>query len=162
MSIVAARVDNRLLHGIVATQWVPEFHPKRLMIIDDEYADDPVKKSAMKMARPAGVSISIIAREVAYANFAAGKYDTQALFVIVRDPQIVLDLIERGQKVPRLTVGGTVNPKEGDKATQVSRRAYVWDDQVPVYSKIQASGCPITVQYVPADKCVELSSLVSL
>ena len=35
MSIIAARIDNRLLHGIVATQWVPEFRPQRLMVIDD-------------------------------------------------------------------------------------------------------------------------------
>ena len=33
MSIIAARIDNRLLHGIVATQWVPEFRPQRLMAV---------------------------------------------------------------------------------------------------------------------------------
>lgn len=86
MSIIAARIDNRLLHGIVATQWVPEFHPQRLMIIDDEYANDPTKKAGMRMAKPAGVALSIINRETAYANFAAGKYDGHTVFVVVRDP----------------------------------------------------------------------------
>lgn len=162
MSIIAARIDNRLLHGIVATQWVPEFRPQRLMIIDDEYANDPTKKAGMRMAKPAGVALSIISRETAYANFAAGKYDDHTVFVVVRDPQVILDLQEAGQAVPRLTVGGTVDPPVGGGATQVSRRAYVLDSQVPVYSAIAGHGCDITVQYVCADKCEPLSKYVSL
>ena len=121
MSIIAARIDNRLLHGIVATQWVPEFHPQRLMIIDDEYANDPTKKAGMRMAKPAGVALSIISRETAYANFAAGKYDDHTVFVVVREPQVVLDLQEAGQKVPRLTVGGTVEYVCADKCEPLSK-----------------------------------------
>lgn len=162
MSIIAARIDNRLLHGIVATQWVPEFKPQRLMIIDDVYANDPTKKAGMRMAKPAGVALSIIDRDKAYANFAAGKYDDHTVFVVVRDPQIILDLQEAGQKVPRLTVGGTVDPEPGVAATQVSRRAYVLDSQVPVYSAISGNGCDVTVQYVCADNCEPLSKYVSL
>ena len=60
MSIVAARIDNRLLHGIVATQWVPQYRPQRVMVVDDEYAGNPTKKAGMKMAKPAGIALSII------------------------------------------------------------------------------------------------------
>lgn len=162
MSIKAARIDNRLLHGIVATQWVPEIKPQRLMIIDDEYADDPTKKASMRMAKPAGVALSIINRQTAYANFAAGKYDDHTVFLVVRDPKIVLDLLEAGQTVPTLTVGGTVDPAEGVGATQVSRRAYVTDDEVGVYRAIAAHGTSITVQYVCADKSEPLSKYVQL
>ena len=60
MSIIAARIDNRLLHGIVATQWVPEFRPQRLMVIDDIVANDPTKRKAPAVAEvrhgPAGVA----------------------------------------------------------------------------------------------------------
>lgn len=162
MSIVAARIDNRLLHGIVATQWVPEIRPQRVMIIDDEYADDPTKKAGMRMAKPAGVALSIINRKTAYANFAAGKYDDHTVFLIVRDPQVVCDLQEAGQKVPRLTVGGTVDPTPGEEATQVSRRAYVTAAQQRVYAAIASRGTDITVQYVCADKCEPLSKFVTL
>lgn len=162
MSIIAARIDNRLLHGIVATQWVPEFKPQRLMIIDDEVADNPTKKAAMRMAKPAGVALSIINRETALANFAAGKYDDHSVFVVARDPQTILDLQEAGQTVPRLTLGATVAPAPGESATPVGVRAHVWDSQVPVYSAIAAKGCDITVQYVCADKCEPLSKYITL
>ena len=73
MSIVAARIDNRLLHGIVANQWVPQYRPQRLMVIDDEYANDPTKKAAMRMAKPSGVALSIISEETALAELHGGQ-----------------------------------------------------------------------------------------
>lgn len=46
--------------------------------------------------------------------------------------------------------------------TQVSRRAYVLDNEVPVYSSIAAHGTSINIQYVPADKDEPLSKYVNL
>ena len=54
MGITLARIDNRLLHGIVATQWAPISNCTRLMVIDDKVAADPVLKESMKLARPVG------------------------------------------------------------------------------------------------------------
>ena len=150
MSIIAARIDNRLLHGIVATQWVPEFRPQRLMVIDDIVANDPTKKAAMRMAKPSGVALSIINKETALTNYRAGKYDDHTVFIVARDPQTILD------------VGGTVFPEEGSDAVQVSSRAYVTKDELPAYRAIAGTGCDITVRYVPADKPVELSSIITL
>lgn len=162
MSVIAARIDNRLLHGIVATQWVPELKPQRLMVIDDEYANDPTKKAGMRMAKPAGVALSIISRETALTNFAAGKYDDHTVFVIARDPQTILDVVKAGQTIPKLYVGGTVAPADESAAKQVSRRAWVLDSQVPVYQELAQSGCDLVVQYVPADKPEALSAQISL
>lgn len=162
LSIIAARIDNRLLHGIVATQWVPRVKPQRVMVIDDEYAGDPTKKAGMRMAKPAGVALSIISEQTARDHFREGKYDDHTVFVIVRDPRIILQLEEDGQKVPRLTIGGTVSPQEGQAAIQVSRRAYVLDTDVSVYSSIAANGTSINVQYVPADKDEPLDKFINL
>ena len=156
MSIIAARIGNRLLHGIVATQWVPEFRPQRLMVIDDIVANDPTKKAAMRMA------LSIINKETALTNYRAGKYDDHTIFIVARDPQTILDVIQTGQVVPTLVVGGTVFPEEGSDAVQVSSRAYVTKDELPAYRAIAGTGCDITVRYVPADKPVELSSIITL
>ncbi len=162
MSIVAGRIDNRLLHGIVATQWFSEIKPQRIMVIDDEYANDPNKKAGMRMAKPAGSALSIITHETAFANFRAGKYDEHTVFVIARDPQTFLSLQELGQTIPVLCVGGTLAPVEGVQSTQVSHRAYVTDQEVPIYAQIAAGGTKIEVRYVPADKSEPLSKYVHL
>lgn len=162
MSIIAGRIDNRLLHGIVATQWNAELKPQRIMVIDDEVATSEVKKGSMRMAKPAGAALSIITHETALANFKAGKYDGHTVFVIARKPQTFVDIIEAGQKLPKLILGGTVVPAEGEAATQVSRRAYVLDEDVPAYQAIAASGTDIEIRFVPADKAERLSDHIAL
>ena len=86
MGITLARIDNRLLHGIVATQWAGRSGAQRIMIIDDGVANNELTKASMKLARPTGMAISIITLEKALTNFKAGKYDDHNVFVIVKSP----------------------------------------------------------------------------
>ena len=90
MSVVMARIDNRLLHGIIVTQWAPVSGATRVMVIDDKVAGDEVLKSTMRMARPAGMAVSIISEETALKNFAAGKYNREKVFVIAKEPETIL------------------------------------------------------------------------
>lgn len=73
MSIVMSRVDNRLLHGIIVTQWAPMSKANRVMVIDDSVANNDIQKSSMRLARPAGMAVSIITEETAIANFKKGN-----------------------------------------------------------------------------------------
>ena len=50
MGIVLARIDNRLLHGIVATQWAGRSGAQRIMIIDDTVANNELTKASMKLS----------------------------------------------------------------------------------------------------------------
>lgn len=163
MGIIAGRIDNRLLHGIVATMWVPELHPQRVMVIDDGVAGDPAKKAAMKMSRPStGCALSIIDHETAYKNFKAGKYDGHTVLVIARDPKTFEDLIELGQTVPELVVGGTADLEGTPGTIKVSRRASIPEADVDVYRKIASSGTKIEVRYVPSEHPEPLSKFVDL
>ena len=47
MGITLARIDNRLLHGIVATQWAGRSGAQRIMIIDDGVANNELTKASM-------------------------------------------------------------------------------------------------------------------
>ena len=108
MGIVLARIDNRLLHGIVATQWAGRSGAQRIMIIDDTVANNELTKASMKLARPTGMAISIITEETALNNFKAGKYNDHTVFVLVKRPGTLVKLSEIGVKIPELVIGGTV------------------------------------------------------
>lgn len=162
MSIISARVDNRLLHGIVATQWAPFIGAQRVMVIDDHIANNPTLKSGMQMGKPAGTALSIINEETAYKNFAAGKYNGHSVFVLVQDPKILVNLVKQGEKVPVVVVGGTVTPADGVEAVQVSRRAFVTKEQEKDYRELAAAGANILVQYLPKDKEEPLGKFIQL
>lgn len=144
MSVVMARIDNRLLHGIIVTQWAPVSGATRVMVIDDKVAGDEVLKSTMRMARPAGMAVSIISEETALKNFAAGKYNREKVFVIAKEPETILHLVESGIELPSLIVGGSL----------------VKEDGVQSYKALIARGVKVTAQFVPADKPVSVADLI--
>ena len=157
MSVVMARIDNRLLHGIIVTQWAPVSGATRVMVIDDKVAGDEVLKSTMRMARPAGMAVSIISEQTALKNFAAGKYDREKVFVIAKEPETMLRLVESGVELPSLVVGGSLVKEDGIQLTQ---RAYASAENVQSYKALIARGVKVTAQFVPADKPVSVADLI--
>lgn len=154
MSVVLARIDNRLLHGIIVTQWAPESGSNRVMVIDDATANDPISKATMKMARPAGNAISIITEEKALTNFKSGKYDPEKLLVLAKEPKTFLDLVNRGVKITKLIIGGTTARENG---IELSKRAFADKDEVADYEALLDAGVELVSQYVPADKEVNVT-----
>ena len=50
---VLARIDSRLLHGQVATGWIPAMKPDRVIVVSDSVAKDDLRKSMIREAAPA-------------------------------------------------------------------------------------------------------------
>ena len=160
MGIVLARIDNRLLHGIVATQWAGRSGAQRIMIIDDTVANNELTKASMKLARPTGMAISIITEETALNNFKAGKYNDHTVFVLVKKPETLVKLSDIGVKIPELVIGGTVKPAEGEEAVKLSQRAYAKPDDIEANKKLKAAGTKLYAQYVPADAEVSIDEFL--
>ena len=160
MGIVLARIDNRLLHGIVATQWAGRSGAQRIMIIDDTVANNELTKASMKLARPTGMAISIITEETALNNFKAGKYNDHTVFVLVKKPETLVKLSDIGVKIPELVIGGTVKPAEGEEAVKLSQRAYAKPDDIEADKKLKAAGTKLYAQYVPADAEVSIDEFL--
>ncbi len=62
--IVLVRIDDRLIHGQVMTSWLNYTSANKIMIIDDEVANDAFMKSVLKTCVPANVKL---------ATFTSGK-----------------------------------------------------------------------------------------
>ena len=74
---VHIRIDDRLIHGQVATRWSTGLKVNRIMVIDDAVAANDNEKAILRMAAPAGVNTSILPLEKAVANIKNGNYDGQ-------------------------------------------------------------------------------------
>ena len=44
------RLDDRFIHGQVATTWIRHVAPEALVLVDDEIAADKMRQSLMKMS----------------------------------------------------------------------------------------------------------------
>ncbi|MBP8313613.1 PTS sugar transporter subunit IIB, partial [Clostridium neonatale] len=103
--ITHIRIDDRLIHGQVATMWTNELGATRIMVINDEVANNDMQKSLLRMAAPPNVSTSIITRETAVKNISSGKYKGQKVFIVVKSPLDILYLLNNGLDIKEINVG---------------------------------------------------------
>lgn len=157
MSLVLARVDQRLIHGIVVTQWAGATKAKRLMVVDDEVSKDEIQKSAMRMSKPAGTGMSIIDTETAINNFKAGKYDNHNVFMIVREPSTLVKLAENGVNIPKVNIGIMF---DGEGKKTVKKMVSVSEEEIQDFKKLEAMNIPVTFHYVPGENEESLETYI--
>lgn len=158
MSIIAVRIDGRLIHGQVANLWTTKLNITRIMVVDDEVAKNDIEKSGLKLATPAGVKLSILPIEKAANNILAGKYDSQRLLVIARKPDRLLKLVELGVPLEEINVG---NMSQTDETRSITKSINVVDQDVEVFKQLNDKGVRLVAQMVPSDKAEDFMSLLN-
>ena len=166
-----SRIPCRIIRGITDEQSVMLLHAAnyfvRSLTVTERAAASRalgVEVERMRAENPelAGVrtediKAAIISEQTALKNFAAGKYDREKVFVIAKEPETMLRLVESGVELPSLVVGGSLVKEDGIQLTQ---RAYASAENVQSYKALIARGVKVTAQFVPADKPVSVADLI--
>lgn len=158
MTIIANRVDGRLIHGQVANLWATKLNITRFLVIDDEVAQSNIDKQSLKLATPSGIRLSVLPIEKAAHNINNGKYDSQRLMVIARKPDRFLQLLEHGVKLDELNVG---NMSQTEETQSLTKSINVTDTDIDVFKKLNDKGLKIVSQMVPNDEAVNFMSLLN-
>lgn len=146
--IAHIRIDDRLIHGQVATRWVSYYSANRIMVIDDQVTSNDVEKNILRMAAPAGVNTSIISTQTAIENISAGKYAGQQVLVLVKHPGVIKKLVDAGLDIKEFNIGNMSNRLE---TTQVKRSISVTHAEKLDILDLINRGIKITARMVPDD-----------
>lgn len=157
MTIIANRIDGRLIHGQVANLWTTTLNISRIMVVDDEVAENAIEKSGLKLATPAGVKLSVLPVAKAAENILAGKYDSQRLLIVAKNPDRFLRLVEAGVPIETLNVG---NMSQTSETRSITRSINVVDEDVAVFNKLHDKGVVLTAQMVPNDPVEDFMKLL--
>ena len=90
MSIVNARVDERLIHGQVAMVLTNTVGATRIAVVNDQALKDETIIAALKISKPAGVKLSILSKAKAVEKFKDGVYDEDKIFLITKNMEYYL------------------------------------------------------------------------
>ncbi|MCO6541068.1 MAG: PTS sugar transporter subunit IIB [Lactobacillus sp.] len=148
MTVVLARIDQRLIHGLIVNQWAQYLKAKRFMVIDDEISKNEVIKNSMRLSKPAGTGMSIIDTEKAINNFTNGKYDNQRVFILVKEPSTLIKLVEYGIDIPKIDLGIMFN-ENGRKP--ITKFVALDEQEKKDLATLKSKGIQIVIQYVPTD-----------
>lgn len=141
------RVDHRLLHGQVALSWFGASHTNCILIANDDVPNDPIKKATIKMAKPTGAKLVIMAIDKAAQQINAGAADKWDMMVIVESIHDAYRLITKLNNKPKeLNLGGT---KSTDKTKKLSAAVYVTENDEKELKELSDLGIKVYIQQVP-------------
>ena len=145
---VHIRIDDRLIHGQVATRWSTGLKVNRIMVIDDAVAANDNEKAILRMAAPAGVNTSILPLGKAVANIQNGNYDGQRVMLIVKSPLTLVKMLEMGVQLLPVNIGNMSN-RPG--TTQYKQSVSMTPEEKAAVDRLLAAGIKVTAQMVPDD-----------
>lgn len=152
------RIDERLIHGQVATMWTNALHLTRLMVIGDDIVKNDIQKTALKTACPHGVHLSILTAKGAARRINSGKYQGQTVLILVKNPGVLRELVDNGVKLPEINVG---NMSTKANSCQVAKSVAVTEEDIENFKYLDQKGCYLYHQMVPAEEKEDFMKLLS-
>ncbi|PFC77232.1 PTS mannose/fructose/sorbose transporter subunit IIB [Bacillus cereus] len=156
--IVHIRVDDRLIHGQVATRWATGLRVNRIMIIDDKVAVNDDEKSILRMAAPAGVNTSILTFEKGLNNVKNGNYKGQRVLLIVKTPEILVQLMNGGLALKEVNVG---NMSSRPGTTQIKKSISMTENEKVAVQQLLSQDVKVTAQMVPEESDASIEGFLN-
>lgn len=155
--IIHVRIDDRMIHGQVATQWSGRLNATRIMVINDSIVNDDMRKTVVRLAAPANVSTSILSRQKALTNIKNGKYKGQRVLLICVSPVDVNYLIDNGLPIKSVNVG---NLAQRDGTERIRPSLNVTPEEKEAFKKLIGRGVEVTVIPTPQSPTVYLKDYI--
>ena len=157
------RLDERMIHGQVATKWSRTLGVDRIIVADDTAAGNEIMQKSLMMAAPATCKTAIVSVEKGIALCNDPRAAALKILLIVSTPQNLLRVAKEVKDIPQINVGnyGRIAPKNGTQQRHTyTKNLYAYADEVAILKEIMATGIPCNVQTIPDDIPQELSKVL--
>ena len=158
LKIVLARVDTRLLHGQVATNWAKSTNPDRIIVVSDSVAKDELRKKLIEQAAPPGVKAHTIPLDKLIEVSKDTRFGGTKALLLFENPQDALYVIEKGVDIKELNIGSMAHSVG---KVLVNNAISMDQKDVDTYKKLNNLGVKFDVRKVTADRPADLFKLIS-
>ena len=154
-NIILTRIDSRLIHGQVATQWCSSISANLILVANDAVASDSFRQGLMDMAAPgyAQTRYWTVQKTIETIHKAS---DSQKIFIVCDNPTDVLKLVEGGVPIKKVNVGN-MHMAEGKR--QVSQIVAIGDEDAAAFRKLHELGVELEIRQVPDKSADDINKL---
>ena len=154
-NILLTRIDNRLIHGQVATQWNSTLGANLILVANDDVAGNKMRQNLMNMAAPTGVATRFFSlqKTIDVIHKASPK---QHIFLVAENPSDVLTLVKGGVPIRKVNIGN-MHMSEGKR--QVGTSVAVDDADVAAFKELQDLGVELEIRRVPSTPAEDINKL---
>lgn len=148
------RIDSRLIHGQVITKWLKVANAKRIIIIDDELANDSFMGDIYRMAAPQGIGVEIYDVNTAVEKWKENEMGEGEILVLFKNVSNCYHAFKNGFPVHCLQIGG-IGSAPG--RTTVFRAISFDKTDVTQLQEIQDTGTEVNIHIIPEESKVSLN-----
>ena len=157
MQIGLARIDDRLIHGQVATRWTKETNVQRIIVVSDEVAADTVRKTLLTQVAPPGVTAHVVDVAKMIRVYNNPKYAGERIMLLFTNPTDVERVVEGGVNITSVNIGGMAF-RQGK--TQVNNAISVDEKDIEAFKKLNARGIELEARKVSTDQKLKMMDLI--
>lgn len=155
MSIKLVNIDDRLIHGQVATTWVNDYAIESIIIVNDVVAKDPVQRSVAGMAVP-NIKVSIFGVEK-FLEVIKKTQIKKTTMILFTNPMDALTCLENGLMFSYLNVSGM---RFNDKRQRLHKNMSVTQQEKEAFEALLGKGIDIWMQTTTRDSKIHVSELL--
>lgn len=151
------RIDHRLLHGQVVFSWSKSLQINRLIVVNDEAANDEFKKMSLELSKPQGIKLNIFTVENTLTKISKIEALSENIMMIFGNTKDVRQFCESYSNVKEINYGGIIK-KEGSK--QFSNAIFLTENEIEDAKVLKSMGIKQFMQQVPTSKKEDLNTMI--
>jgi PTS system N-acetylgalactosamine-specific IIB component len=152
MPFIMVRIDDRYIHGQVATQWMRTIPARIIYVVNDGVVKDDMTRMVLEMAASTqAIQLHILGVEEGLKKLTQVANDPEKMWALFGNPQDVLAAMRGGFKFERLIVG-FMRHSPGKEAVVKGGQIYVDASDVAALKAIQQQGVEVVMQRVPDER----------
>ncbi|MFT8425570.1 PTS sugar transporter subunit IIB [Lactobacillus sp. UCMA15818] len=153
MDVRLLRIDSRLLHGQVTTNWAKVTKVNRILVVSDKVAKDRIRRTLLVQASPPGINVNVISVAKMIGIYHDIRFGLLKVMILVEEPEDAKRLIAGGIMVDTVNIGAISFDRT---KVMVSDAIAVNDTDVAAFSWIHKKGIRLDVRKVSGDNSRDL------
>lgn len=161
--IKMVRLDERMIHGQIAIKWSRHLDVNRIIVADDEAANNPVIQQSLMMAAPATCKTAIVTVDKAIGLCNDPRAESLTILLIVATPENLLRVAKEVKDIPVINVGnyGRIAAKQGTEARKMyDQNLYLYENEKAVLKQVVATGIRCIMQTTPEMVAQDLGKML--
>ncbi|MFS1206270.1 PTS sugar transporter subunit IIB [Enterococcus faecium] len=151
------RIDHRLLHGQVVFSWSKSLQINRILVVNDEAANDEFKKMSLELSKPQGIKLNIFTVENTLTKISKIEALSENIMMIFGNTKDVRQFCESYSNVKEINYGGIIK-KKGSK--QFSNAIFLTENEIEDAKVLKSMGIKQFMQQVPTSKKEDLNTMI--
>lgn len=157
--LVLVRIDDRLIHGQVTVGWGSCLRPDRILLANDEVAENPWERDLYTSVAPPETEVCISTLEEAAQQIQEEQQEKRRrTILLVSSPSDALRLVEYGAPIQEINVGG-LHFREGRR--QILPFIFADQTDLEAFRSLLQRGVRLECRDVPTCRQTDLKKMLN-